>query len=182
MLGVGILLDLMLKLGIKAEIMERSYVAVFGLICFIILMIVGHTTDHRTFTHTLLYTLITGICMYLILPEASGYYMLGCLLHLLLDMLNNPFHNHGIWLFYPIKGKGIALGLCKAARIGNKVFYFVAIIAYTLIAAIYVSLDISVWRALPIMIITAYMIIAMHFVRVKSEREQRHIMHMHGEL
>ena len=145
-------------------------------------MIAGHKTDHRTFTHSLLFTSISGICVYMVFPRACIYYVAGCLLHLLLDMLNNPFNHHGIWLLYPIKGKGIALGLCKAARTGNKVFYYIAIIAFTVIAAMYVLLDISVERIVPIIIITFYTIVSLHFVRVKSEREQRHIMHMHGEL
>ena len=31
-------------------------------------------------------------------------------------------------------------------------------------------------------IVMAYMVLVMHFVRIKSEREQRHIMYISGEL
>lgn len=179
---LGVLLDFALKLGIITKNITNPSQAVYGLVVFVLLMIAGSKTKHRTFTHSLLFTMLTGVCVYLVLPEASVFYVIGCLSHLLLDMLNKPFNNHGVWLLYPKKGKGIALGLCKSARTGNKVSYFIAIILFSVISVVYSLLDINIWRITPIIILLAYIVLAMHFVRIKSEREQRHIMHIRGEL
>jgi hypothetical protein len=37
-------------------------------------------------------------------------------------------------------------------------------------------------KAIAPAVVLVYMVVAMHFVRRKSEKEQRHIMHMRGEL
>jgi len=36
-------------------------------------------------------------------------------------------------------------------------------------------------KAIAPVVVLIYMVVAMHFVRQKSEKEQRHIMHMPGE-
>jgi hypothetical protein len=40
----------------------------------------------------------------------------------------------------------------------------------------------DVMKAIAPAVVLIYMVVAMHFVRQKSEKEQRHIMHMRGEL
>ncbi len=127
--------------------------------------------------------LFTTICVYFVYPEAYSYYLTGGILHIALDMLNNPFRGHGVWLFYPIrKGDGFAAGACKAARTGNKVFYFIGIIAFACLSGCYAWL-IGDWvKCIPIVVILAYMVVVLHFVRTKSEMEQRRIMHINGEL
>ena len=116
-------------------------------------------------------------------PDAATYCFVGGVLHLLFDMLNNPFNNHGVWLLYPIKtGKGIAFGICKAARTGNKICYFAGIILFVGMSAFYFWRIGDVMKAIAPAVVLIYMVVAMHFVRQKSEKEQRHIMHMRGEL
>ena len=88
--------------------------------------------------NSLLFVVITSVSVYCIYPDTAVYYFIGSILHLLFDMLNNPFQNHGVWLLYPIEtGKGIALGICKAARTGNKICYFVGIISFVVISVFY---------------------------------------------
>ena len=183
LLGIGILLDGVFKTGILTTAISRQYTALTGLIVFAVILLIGFFTPHRTFSHSLLFIGITSIGVYCIYPDAATYYFVGGILHLLFDMLNYPFRNHGIWLLYPIKpGKGIALGICKAARTGNKICYFAGIIIFVGMSAIYIWEIGNVAKAVSPTIIFVYMVISMHLVRRKSEKEQRHIMHMHGEL
>ncbi len=112
-----------------------------------------------------------------------AYYLVGFLLHLILDMLNNEYNHHGIWLLYPIKsGDGIALGLCRAGRTGNKVFYFIGIGMFIAFSALYITKFNSINDTVPLFVILAYVLVSFHFVRTQSESEQRHIMHINGEL
>lgn len=112
----------------------------------------------------------TTIGVYCIYPDAATYYFVGGVLHLLFDMLNNPFNNHGVWLLYPIKtGKGIALGICKAARTGNKVCYFAGIILFVGMSAFYFWRIGDVMKVIALAVVLTYMVVAMHFVRQKSE-------------
>ena len=179
---ICIAIDLLFKLNISSSVIERQYEALIGVIAFIVLLLIGHSTDHRTFTHSLLFVVLTGCCILTILPVALEYYLIGCSLHLIFDMFNYPSHNHGVWLFFPKKGKGIALGWCKAARSGNKVLYFLCLLFFVACTAAFVwKIDNNEDSIGPI-IIAIYTIIALHFVRRKSEKEQRHIMHINGEL
>lgn len=183
LVGVGVALDFILKTGILFDIIARQYFALGGLAGFIAVMLIGLFSPHRTFSHSLLFVLISSAAVYFICPEAVVYYSIGCLLHLIFDMLNHQFENHGIWLLYPIKtGKGIALGVCKAARKGNKVFYFIGIVLFALLSGFYIWQIGDLTKSIIPAVILLYMIVVMHFVRRKSEKEQRHIMHMRGEL
>lgn len=183
LLGVGAILDFVFKFGIMSVVIDRQYVAIGGVIAFVALMIIGYNTDHRSFTHSILFTVLTGACIFAVFPYATEYYVIGCISHLLLDLLNGKYHEHGVWLFYPIKiGKGIALGWCKAGRKGNKVFYFIGIIAFIAMSALYIWQINDLHNSIAPGIVFIYFVIAMHFVRRKSEREQRHIMHMKGEI
>lgn len=183
LLGISILVDWVFKTGIITTTLSRQYTALIGLIVFAVPLLIGFFSSHRTFSHSLLFVVITSIGVYCIYPVAVTYYFIGGVLHLLFDMLNNPFNNHGVWLLYPIKtGKGIAFGICKAARKGNKICYFAGIIMFVGMSAFYFWKVGDAIKVIAPAIILVYMIVAMHFVRQKSEKEQRHIMHMRGEL
>jgi len=181
--GVAIALDFILKYGILLSIIQRRYTALGGLIAFAVLLLIGYATEHRTFSHSLLFIILTSICIYCIIPSLTPYYAFGCLLHIQLDMLNHKYCNHGIWLFYPIKiGAGIALGWCKAARAGNKIFYFLGVGEAAAATYFYLYQNQDLMNVLPAVLLLLSLILLLHFVRVKSEREQRHIMHITGEL
>lgn len=189
-IGLLLLLDYFFNFGIIKEIVSRKTYAEAGLCALIVIILIGHFSPHRTFTHSLLYIALTSAAVYGIYPKACAYFAIGCALHLLLDMLNHPVFGaygfndaHGVMLLYPmIKGKGIALKWCKAGRTGNKVFYFIGISQFATFSVAYLGLMGNANKAAAPIILLAYVIIILHFVRTKSEREQRHIMHMHGEL
>ena len=181
--AVGLLLDQLLGYGAFSEIFQRQYAALAGLIAFIAILVVGHFTKHRTFTHSLLFVAITTGCIFAVSPSMYAFYFVGCFLHIVLDLLNNESNNHGIWLFYPLKtGKGIAFGVCKAARTGNKVFYFIGFVIYAIAAALCVLQFHEARDYIAPAVIVLVMMALLHYARSKSEKEQRHLMYINGEL
>ena len=177
----GLLLDAGLNMGILSGIMERHNNALGGTAALLILGIIAHLigriVGHRTFSHSLWFIGLTTLSIYFICPIATGYFFIGAILHLLLDLLNNQAPNrdgswHGVWLLYPIKkGNGIALRKCKAFGTGNTAFYFIGIILFVLSTGYYVWLiQDSELMAVPI-ILLIIAVLALHFVRRKSEKE-----------
>ena len=57
MLFLGAILDYAFHLGTIQALMENSNFTMYGAIGFLILLIVGHFSEHRTFTHSLLFVL-----------------------------------------------------------------------------------------------------------------------------
>ena len=183
LLVVGAIVDLFFADGTLYYIVTMGNIGIGGAVGFAVLLLLGHFTEHRTFTHSLLFVILTTIAVFCVLPYLAGYYALGGVLHLILDLFNYQFNHHGVWLFYPIRtGKGIAFGLCKAARTGNKVLYFIGVIWFILLTAYFILMREPGDEVVAPVILSAYLLVCLHFVRVKSEKEQRHIMHMRGEL
>lgn len=183
LLVLGVILDIVFNMGSFANNVSRQSFALFGAISFCFLLLIGFFTKHRTFTHSLLFYILTSICVYLIYPNAVVYYSVGYFLHIVLDVLNFKVHGHGIWLLFPIKiGKGIALGLCKSGRTGNKVLYFVGLSGFIVSSVVYFWVMNDVKSIIVSSILLVYIPLVLHFVRIKSEKEQRHIMHINGEI
>ena len=183
LLGLGLLSALLMGSLVLKDIFNNISTAILGVVIFIVICLVGYLSPHRTFSHSLLFVVASTLGVSLVCLSFLEYYFIGSILHLLVDMLNNPFQGHGVWLFYPIKtGKGIAFGLCKAARIGNKITYFIGMSLFLGLSYIYLWDIRDIVKLIVPFAVIIYLIVVLHFVRVKSEREQRHIMHMHGEL
>ncbi|MCR5083344.1 MAG: metal-dependent hydrolase [Parasporobacterium sp.] len=182
-IGLWIILDLIMSMGITHYILSRRYLALIGVIMLAIVLLIGFVTKHRTFSHSLLFVLLSSVAIYFIIPYATMFYLVGAILHLFFDMFNNQVHHHGIWLLYPLKtGKGIALGVCKSGRLGNKILYFLGLIFYIIVSVYYLLQIEDRAKMIAPIIMIAYVVVFLHFVRRKSEKEQRHIMHMNGEL
>ncbi|MDY2990593.1 MAG: metal-dependent hydrolase [Hornefia butyriciproducens] len=182
LIGLGALSDWIFKLGVLSEIINSGYVALGGVISFLVFMAICHFTPHRTFTHSLFFIIISGFCIGAVYPDAAVYYAIGALLHVILDLFNHKvIEGHGVWLLYPIKfGDGIALKLCKAGGTGNKVLYFIGLALFALGTVMYLYMYKDNGNITAPIIIAIYLIVVLHFVRRKSERELRHIAHMHG--
>lgn len=182
-LVVGLLLDVVFKMGIITSILSAPNKVVIGfsgfIILFLIAHIIGRKVGHRTFSHSLWFILLTTTFIALIYPVAAGYFFLGAILHLLFDLLNHQAKNndgtwHGVWLFYPIKrGKGIALRKCKAFGKGNTALYFISILLYMMLSLYYVVLMGGVKLAVAPITLLIVTVIILHFVRRKSEKELR---------
>lgn len=94
-----------------------------GLIAYFILLFVGFCSHHRTFTHSILALVLFSLAIALICPCLVKAYIIGYIVHLLLDILNKkPFP-----LLFP-KGKGVCLGLCYASEIANTCFMWIGFI------------------------------------------------------
>lgn len=177
---VCLLLDYFLKYGILQAITERRNNAVIGLVLFgVVLLAARMIKGHRTFSHSLLFVFFTAECINLIYPAMTLYYLAGSLLHVFVDLFNNPVpgpnddwnKKHGIWLLYPIKGKGISFGICKAGGIGNKILYFGGAISYLILTVIYCMSFNEGNEAMPIVIVSLYLLVVLHLVRKESEKE-----------
>lgn len=118
--GIALLMDYVLKLGICQYMMGRNTVLIgIGVVAYLILLISGFISDHRTFTHSLIALLLFSLAIYFICPIIALAYFVGYFSHLLLDFLNKK----KIPLLYP-KGKGICFKLCYANKTANTVFMY----------------------------------------------------------
>ncbi len=183
LLVLAVVLDYIFKIGALESIISSQYSSLCGAIVFSILLLIGFFTEHRTFTHSFAFVILTSLSVLFIYPKAMIYYSIGCLSHIFLDLFNNKYRNHGIWLLFPIKiGNGIAFGLCKAGRTGNKVLYFCGLSVFLIASVAYMFVMKDFIKSFVCFILCIYIPIVMHFVRMKSEKEQRHIMHINGEI
>lgn len=125
-LGVSVVvfaLDYFLNLGTCRSIALRDKTElIIGLVIYIGLWVVGFITKHRTFTHTLLATILFSAAIYMICPQLLIPFAAGYLTHLLLDLLNKK----DIQLFFPLKPK-FCFKLCYAAGTANTVLMFVGL-------------------------------------------------------
>ena len=169
------------KFNILQEIILSKNEALIGIgLLAVVLCIARMKKGHRTFSHSLLFVFLTAFAISFINTSMSVFYLVGSLLHIFIDLFNNPVpgpyedwnKKHGIWLLYPIvKGKGIAFGVCKAGGIGNKVIYFVGVVAFIALSVFYCVLLNDVKSIIPIAAVVFYLLISLHFVRKTSEKE-----------
>ncbi len=178
MLIIAMVTDFLLDNNLLTYINLKNYMALGGAAAFLVLMVLGHFCKHRTFTHSLLFVVLTTASIYCINKQASIFYGVGCCSHLILDIINKM----GIPLFFPIKA-GIKLGICGASGItANRMLYYLGLIIYVFISAYYIYLIRDPIIVLMPAVLMVYVIIVLFLVRRKSERQLRHIMHIKGEL
>lgn len=111
----GIMIFLMFITTNKSEFyasLSKDKISIcIGIIAYLILMIKGYLSNHRTFTHSflamLLFTIAIGIVNLNIIP----FYLIGYFSHLCLDLLNKK----DVPLLYPIK-KVSALNYAMQAK------------------------------------------------------------------
>lgn len=124
--------DWLFNIGIVNYIIShRSYINIVGMVAFIALLALGSQTNHHTFTHSLLGLVLFGISLFLVFPPILPAFVIGMLLHILLDM----FGFLDVQLFYPLRFKK-SFHFIHAAGKANSVIYFSAL-ALTLMEAIW---------------------------------------------
>lgn len=116
--AILLILDKIINSGIWNRILSQdSFSLVLGAIVLIITCIVGRTSEHRTFTHSLLFVLLITSGSYCIDPELAAPVFAGGVSHLAIDTLNKkPVP----WLF-PFRKKGVCFKLCYASKTGNTI-------------------------------------------------------------
>lgn len=124
-----LLLDFFKNHGIWERILGNSNINLcMGAVIYIILLIVGYESKHRTFTHSFLALAVFSGAVYMILPGAVIPYAVAYLSHLCLDILNKK----PVPILYPL-GKGICLKLCYAKGTVNNCFMILGIIGMVLL-------------------------------------------------
>lgn len=117
--GAALAIDYFLKGGLWEQLFSGPQTllnpgaAVFAAAC-----IFGCFSGHRTFTHSILFLLLTGIPLYLVSAELGEAFCIGVVSHLLLDLTNKK----KMRLFYPVN-KGVSLGLFYADGLVNKIIF-----------------------------------------------------------
>ena len=186
---LGVIFQYKYVSNIIVDIHSGQYISVIGAGFFAIFMLLCYfvVKEHRGFTHSFLFILLSaaGICC--VIPQATLFYIVGAVSHLVIDTLNyqtGKFGNrHGIWLFYPIRvGDGVAFGVCKSDRKGNKITYFTGSLLFLVLSGFLLWRIKDPTQMIAPIIIIVYCLVVLHLVRIKSEREIRHKMHINGEL
>ena len=124
--GAMLLVDVFLKTGIWNRILSREInYLITGALVLLVTCFVGRRSEHRTFTHSLLYVVLITFGFFCILPELVLPVLAGGLSHLAIDTLNKkPVP----WL-YPIRKTGICFKLCYASKTGNTILMWFGFIA-----------------------------------------------------
>ena len=80
-------------------------------------LVKGRFSEHRTFTHSLLFMFLLAISVTILFPSMLEAFMVGFLSHILLDLLNKK----PVQVFYPYFKDGFCFKLCYAGKTANKV-------------------------------------------------------------
>ena len=124
--GAMLLADTLLKTGILSGILSRERIyLIAGAIVLFATCFIGRRSEHRTFTHSLLYVALITVGFFCISPDLALPVLAGGLSHLAIDTLNKkPVP----WL-YPLRKTGICFKLCYASKTGNTILMWAGLIA-----------------------------------------------------
>lgn len=121
-IGAMIVLDFLIGNGVCSYILNNWGVGVWGpFLGFIILMLIGYNTKHRTFTHSILGMLLFSAMVYMFCRPAAVAFAIGYASHLMADFFNKK----GIQILFPLKWRP-CLKLCASNDKANKVLFWVA--------------------------------------------------------
>lgn len=119
--ALGILLKLQYKINVFSYITQNKTLNQMlpALSIFLIALVVGVMSKHRTFTHSIIGFIVFTFSIYLVVGDLYKWFAVGYIAHILLDMLNHK----EVKLLHPFK-KGISLGLCDSEGIFDKLIFF----------------------------------------------------------
>ena len=125
--GITIILlltDWLTNAGIVSSILSQDQSSlILGAVVLLITCFFGRRSNHRTFTHSLLYVLLISFGMFCIYPEFRFPVLAGGLSHLIIDTFNKkPVP----WL-YPFFRHGFCLKWCYASKKANTVLMWVGL-------------------------------------------------------
>lgn len=112
--------------GIMQRIYEKEYFnLILGTVVLLVVCIIGRFSEHRTFTHSLLYVILIDFGFYCLSPMFRMPVLVAGLSHLIIDTFNKkPVP----WLF-PFFRPGICLKWCYASKTGNAVIMWAGLVA-----------------------------------------------------
>lgn len=104
-----------------------------GILLLIVLMLFSKTTEHRTFTHSILGLILFSISTFLILKQGTVSFILGYAAHLFADWTTDS----GIMIIYPSKKK-VSLHLIKTnSLVDHMMCIFAMLLFYLRLASQY---------------------------------------------
>ncbi len=117
-----IVLDIVFQAGIWKMIQQKNGLlrSLIGLAMFLALCLYGERQPHRTFTHSLTGVALMGISVYVMLPQATWYFVCGMLSHIFLDLFNRK----KIQLLFPLSTGKCCFRLCSADGVVNHVLFW----------------------------------------------------------
>ena len=124
--GILLLFDLIFDTGIWDSILSQdSFSLGLGAVVLLVTCLIGRFSEHRTFTHSLLYVLLITFGFFCITPELSLPVFAGGISHLIID----TFNKKPVPWFYPQNKQGICFKLCYASKLGNTILMWAGLAA-----------------------------------------------------
>lgn len=121
--GICFAIDFFFRCGMIESIKESNHtIALIGLAAFIVLYFIGAAADHRSFTHSILATVLYSTAVGMMCRPLAIPFAIGFALHIILDCTNKK----GVKVFYPSKRK-IRLKWFYASKKANIAFYYIGI-------------------------------------------------------
>jgi putative membrane-bound metal-dependent hydrolase len=129
MVAAVVVMDFIFRVGIYRQLMANSNIArvIIGSLAFLMICAFGKEQPHRSFMHSFLALAMLSICVYIIFPDMTPYFMVGFMSHMFIDVFNRKREK----FFWPV-GKGFCLHWCSANGIVNKILFYVSTMAVVL--------------------------------------------------
>lgn len=129
MVAAVVVMDFIFRVGIYHRLMGNSNIArvIIGSLAFLVICAFGKEQPHRSFMHSFLALAMLSICVYIIFPDMTPYFMVGFMSHMFIDVFNRKREK----FFWPV-GKGFCLHWCSANGIVNKILFYVSTMAVVL--------------------------------------------------
>ena len=130
-----VLLDFIIGKGICNYILSNWGISIWiSLILFLLLLVFGFKSKHRTFTHSFASLIFFTICIYFLCRPMTLTFAIGYFSHIFIDLFNKK----GLQLFYPLKWK-FSLNICHSDKKANNILYMIMVVLSTIIASILFS-------------------------------------------
>ena len=129
MVAAVVVMDFIFRVGIYRRLMANSNIArvIIGSLAFLMICAFGKEQPHRSFMHSFLALAMLSICVYIIFPDMTPYFMVGFMSHMFIDVFNRKREK-----FFWHVGKGFCLHWCSANGIVNKILFYVSTMAVVL--------------------------------------------------
>lgn len=101
-----------------------TFYYIIPLFSIVVLLIFSRQSSHRTFTHSLIASLLYTLCILPITIPGSIYFFIGYISHLLADSLTKT----GIPFFYPFDESNYGMRVMRVNRIAEKIIFAVGIL------------------------------------------------------
>lgn len=119
--GMSVFIDFLFQGIITTSVLGANIIVVsIGILGLLLVGIFARKSKHRSFSHSFLALFLEGLSLAFICPPVVPSFIIACISHLLLDVMNKK----GIKLFFPAK-KDFCLKWFYSDKTANKVFLIV---------------------------------------------------------